>query len=269
MASEHDLDGDHLESIFDFVGVEGAPQHTIDNQFQLSVLVGNKGDRIGRRSLSALNPDFMDHHPESDKLIKSLHCWFYCSGGFKSYTDLRGQGITVEDWRVYLGLQPPTHPEILNVVDTYPPPDLPDGISDEVLEAAEETYGSIYWKDQETPEWTKSVMEWEWKVDYSYLEALEDNTIFICFLPLQSRWRAGWEVEQLILHPGEIKPTDRKGQLCYLFTAGDCEVIDSGNGTPNITHYFKQWDCKKLTKEHYLVKNTGNEKIKIIRFYKK
>ena len=112
-------------------------------------------------------------------------------------------------------------------------------------------------------------MEYEWKVDHSYLQAIEDNTIFICFLPLQSRWRAGWEVEQLILHPGETKPTDKHGQLCYLFTTDDCEVIDSGNGNPNITHYFKQWDCKKLTKEHYLVKNTSNEKIKLIRFYKK
>ena len=96
MASEHDLDGDHFESIFDFVGVEGAPQHTIDNQFQLSVLVGNKGDKIGRRSLKALNHDYIDHHPESDKIIKCLHCWFYCSGGVKTYTDLRGQGVTVK-----------------------------------------------------------------------------------------------------------------------------------------------------------------------------
>ena len=166
---------------------------------------------------------------------------------FKSYTDLRGEGITAKDWRVYLSLQSPTHPEILNLVDNYPPPDLPDGISDEALEAAEETYGSIYWKDQETPEWTTSIMEYEWKVNHSYLQAIEDNTIFICFLPLQSRWKAGWEMK-LILHPGEIKPADRKGQLCYLFTAGDCEVIDSGNGTPNITHYFKQWDCKNLLK---------------------
>lgn len=268
MASEHDLDGDLLGTIFDFKGIPGTLQHTIDNQFQLSVIVGNKGDRIGRRSLDVLNSDFMDHHPESDKIIKSLHCWFFCSGAFKSHADLRGQGITVEDWRVYLGLgfEEGTHPELVNVVDTYPPPDLPDGISDEALEACEETGGSVYWKDQETPEWTRSVMEWEWKVEHSYLEALEDNTIFICFLPLQSRWRAGWEVEQLILHPGEVKPTDRKGQLCYLFTCGDFEVIDLDN---NITHYFKSWECKKLTKEHYSVKNIGKKKTKILRIYKK
>ena len=144
MPSEHDLEGDILDTIFDFKALDGAPQHTIDNQFQLSVMVGNKGDKIGRTSLNVLNHDYMDHHPESDKLIKSLHCWFYCSGGFKSYTDLRGEGITAKDWRVYLSLQSPTHPEILNLVDNYPPPDLPDGISDEALEAAEETYGSTF-----------------------------------------------------------------------------------------------------------------------------
>ena len=264
MASEHDLDGDHLETIFDFVGVEGAPQHTIDNQFQLSVLVGNKGDRIGRRSLSALNTDFMDHHPESDKLIKSMHCWFYCSGGFKSYTDLRGQGITVKDWRVYLGLQPPTHPEIANLVDNYPPPDLPDGISDEALETCEETYGSLYWKDQETPEWTKSIMEYEFKVDHSYLEAIEDNTIFICFLPLESRWRAGWEVEQIIINPSDEKTVERAGSNCYLFTCGDFEVKQGDK-----RHMFSKWDCKKLTQQNYTIKNINAEKTKAIKFYKK
>ena len=266
MASEHDMSGDFFDTIFDFKMLSGTQAHNIDNEFQLTVMVGNKGDKIGRRSLNVLNPDFIDHHPESDKLIKSLHCWFYCSGAFKSYTDFRGQGVTVEDWRVYLNLQPPTHPEIVNVVDVYPLPDLPDGISDEVLEACEETYGSLYWKDQETPEWTKSIMEYEWKTDHSYLQAIEDNTIFICFLPIESRWRAGWEVEQLILHSGETKSADRKGQLCYLFTAGPCEVTDTAN---NITHEFEAWDCKKLTKENYSVKNTGSEKIKIMRFYKK
>ena len=265
MASEHEFE-ETLDGMFDFVGIPGTPQHTIDNQFQLSVLVGHKGDKIGRRSLKGLNSDFMDYHPESDKLIKSMHCWFYCSGAFKSYSDLRGQGITLEDKKVYLSLQPPTHPEISNLVDNYPLPDLPDAISDEALDACEEMYGSLYWKDQEIPECTKSIMEYEWKIDHSYLEAIEDNTIFICFLPLESRWRAGWEVEQLILHPGEIKPTDKKGQLCYLFTCGDFEVIDLDN---NITHYFKSWECKKLTKEHYSVKNIGKKKTKILRFYKK
>ena len=286
MASEHDLDGDHLETIFDFVGVEGAPQHTIDNQFQLSVLVGNKGDKIGRRSLSVLNADFMDHHPESNKLIKSLHCWFWLSGGIKVFTDFRGQEITLADKRVYLTLSP-GHPEVENIAEVYPPPEvLPEhimglpyesvddsgnilGVSDETLNTIEETWGKMYYKDQVIPEWTRSVMEYEWKVDHSYIEAIEDNTLMICFLPLQSRWKAGWEVEQLILNPGETKPTDKQGELCYLFATDDCEVIDSGNGTPNITHYFKQWDCKKLTKEHYLVKNTNNERIKLIRFYKK
>ena len=264
MVSEHDLDGDVLDTIFDFKALEGAPQHTIDNQFQLSVLVGNKGDKIGRRSLSVLNPDFIDHHPESDKLIKSMHCWFYCSGAFKSYTDLRGQGITVEDWRVYLGLQPPTHPEILNLVDNYPPPDLPDGISDKALEACEETYGSLYWKDQETPEWTKSIMEYEFKVDHSYLEAIDDNTIFVCFLPLESRWRAGWEVEQIIINPSDEKTVERAGSNCYLFTCGDFEVNQGDK-----RHMFSKWDCKKLTQQNYTIKNLNAEKTKAIKFYKK
>ncbi len=66
MPSEHDLEGDVLDSIFDFKGLDGAPQHTIDNQFQLSVMVGHKGDKIGRRSLNVLNHDYIDNHPVSD-----------------------------------------------------------------------------------------------------------------------------------------------------------------------------------------------------------
>ena len=56
-----------------------------------------------------------------------------------------------------------------------------------------------------------------WKVDYSYFQALEDNTIFICFLPLQSKWKAGWEVEQLILRPGEENlPIKKDNCVIYL-----------------------------------------------------
>ena len=139
------------------------------------------------------------------------------------------------------------------------------GVSDETLNAIEETWGKLYYKDQVIPEWTRSVMEYEWKVDHSYIEAIEDDTILVCMLPIESRWRANWEVESIIITPGDTKTTIKKGAPCYLFSGGPCEVTDTAN---NITHQFDTWDCKKLTKENYTVKNTGNEKLKLLRFYK-
>ena len=281
MASEHDLE-ETLDSVFDFKLLSGTEANNIDNQFHLTVLTGNKGDRIGRMSLNALNPDYFDLHPDSNKLMKSLHCWFWFSGGIKVFTDFRGQEITLADKRVYLKLSP-GHPETENIVEVYPPPEiLPEhimglpyegvddsgniwGVSDETLNAIEETWGKMYYKDQAIPEWTRSVMEYEWKVDRSYMEAIEDDTILVCMLPIESRWRANWEVESIIITPGDTKTTIKKGAPCYLFSGGSCEVTDTAN---NITHQFEIWDCKKLTKENYTVKNTGNEKLKLLRFYK-
>jgi len=278
MPSEHDKD-ETFEAIFDFKMLQGTEYHNIDNEFTLSVLVGNTGDKIGRESLTALNSDYIDHHPNSNKLMKCLHAWFWFSGGIKSYSNFRGQGITLADKKVYMQLSN-GHPEVENIAESFPYAEtIPEkiygyekaveggyeGISDESLDACEETWGKLYYKDQVIPEWTRSVLEYEWKVDNSYIEAIEDNTILICFNPLKSRWRNGWEVESVILNSGETKATTKKGNPCYLFVGGSCEVTDTSTDT---THQFAAWDCKKLTKENYVLKNTGTETLKALRFYK-
>ena len=118
MPSEHDKD-ETFEAIFDFKMLEGTEYYNIDNEFSLAVLVGKTGDKVGRESLTTLNSDYFDHHPNSNKLIKSLHAWFWFSGGIKTYSNFRGQAITLADKKVYMQLSD-GHPEVENMAEKFP-----------------------------------------------------------------------------------------------------------------------------------------------------
>ena len=79
-----------------------------------------------------------------------------------------------------------------------------------------------------------------------------------------SMWKNNWDLDVVDLKPGDEITTERKGSLCYLMSGGLCEVK-----VEDKTHTFNKWDCKKLAKDSYTVKNTDSNRIRLMRIYKK
>ena len=263
------------EGIFDWELLPGTVAYTIDDLFAITVLRGNKGDRIGRTSKSVLEESELVYMSASKKIIKPPNVWIWFAGSVKAHSDLKGEDVSLADKRLYLslnseGYSSETNPQTTGgtIYEGGPMPEITEQgfrYTNKILEETDEFWGCQKYEDQNVSTWTEHIMNKEWYCDRSYLEALEDNTIAVCFLPMENRWMNNWEVEVVDLSVGDAVATSKKGNPCYLFVGGECHVTDMSTET---NHAFNKWDCKKLTKDSYTLTNTSTEKFRACLIYK-
>ena len=251
----------------------------LDDEISIAVLMGNKGDRIGRTHVRCQNNfDEIIFHPESNKLQRPQNIWTFHGGGISIYNNFRNQNVTLKDKRVYLSLGMGSD-EMFDkdgmtlLRDGHPPPELipkrivgdeiqdPQtgfywGISDESLDAAEYFVGSAYFADTWIRDWSPHVQGWEWHTDEAIITALEDETIMVCIQPSsgKNRWIEGWEIEHVDLAPGQDIRVTKKGSSCYLLTGETSSIAETDNDQ---LYAFEKYACPKLTKDSYIIRNTG------------
>ena len=263
------------DGIFDWELLQGTTANTIDDLFAITVLKGDKGDRIGRNSKSVLDESQLVYLTDSKKIIRPPNVWIWFGGAIKVHADLRGENISLADKKYYLSLDSDGYSTNTNkqteagtISEGGPLPEIDEKgfcYTDEILNAADEFWGCQKYDDQNVTEWTEHIMDKEFYCDKSYIEATEDNSIAVCFLPMEHRWINNWQVKVIDLSVGDAVATSKQGNPCYLFVGGDCHVTDTETET---NHAFNKWDCKKLTKASYTLTNTGTEKFRACLIYK-
>ena len=73
----------------------------LDDEISIAVLMGNKGDRIGRTHVRCQNNfDEIVFHPESNKLQRPQNIWMFHGGGISVYHNFRNQNVTLKDKRL-------------------------------------------------------------------------------------------------------------------------------------------------------------------------
>lgn len=231
--------------IFEFNSLQGVPSVNIDGEIEVSLLIGNKGNRIGRDQIESQNHwDANILHPDNPKFQKSTYNWIFFSGGVEIFCKWTPEdNITQQDIDFALSLEA-DHPEKKAAIISY---------GDDFF-AAESIYEKAY-----LPEWVPKAVEYEFAVDYYHIKALLDNTVGACIMTSKPHW----SFETVDINPGEEKVTKKKGDKCYLLVGADCEVTAEG-----VTHEFDQWDCKKLTKESYVIKNTTDARFRAALIYR-
>lgn len=277
-------------SIFEFRMYENGASVLVDGELAINVLVGNKGDRIGRTHVKCQNNfDEIIFHPESNKLQRPQNIWMFHGGGVRVYNNFRDQNVTLKDKRLYLSLGMGSD-EMFDedgmtlLREGHPPPELiPErivgdevldpqtgcywGISDESLDAAEYFVGGYYFADSWIKDWSPHVQGWEWHTDESIITALEDETIMVCIQPAngKNRWIEGWEIEHVDLSPGQEIRMTKKGEKCYLLTGSECSIA---NLDDDKLKSFGRYDIPKLAKDSYILKNTDSRRGRFTMVYK-
>ena len=264
------------KSIWEFKTAQDFTPINIDNEIMLTVLIGDKGDKLGRLTKEVCEPDPL-YHPKVNTLVAPEATWIWFGGGFKFWSSFEGENIPLEHKKIYLATNPPEscgqmrNPEtgLTSIRAGYPEPVIyEDGTAeytDEILNNCNEMWAETYFEDQFAEVWEPTIYRWEWYVNNCYMQALEDNTTIVCIMPVAGcMWKNNWDLDVVDLKPGDEITTERKGSLCYLMSGGLCEVTIEDK-----THTFNKWNCKKLTKDSYTVKNTDSNRIRLMRIYKK
>ena len=92
------------DGIFDWELLQGTTANTIDDLFAITVLKGDKGDRIGRNSKSVLDESQLVYLTDSKKIIRPPNVWIWFGGAIKVHADLRGENISLADKKYYLSV---------------------------------------------------------------------------------------------------------------------------------------------------------------------
>nr|BAR25710.1 hypothetical protein [uncultured Mediterranean phage uvMED]BAR25753.1 hypothetical protein [uncultured Mediterranean phage uvMED] len=231
--------------IFEFSQDPNYPVINLDDNLQLSFLVGNTGDKIGRLSFEEQpHYDNIIYHPDSNKIQKSLNNYLFMKGKLKvSYEWSEDENITQEIvdkfWELAL---------INNPDDSYAIKFNEANKSGYIID-----YGGYI------TEWAERSSTWEIASNKASLEALEDNTVVIC----AAGTSYGWNYKNIDLPSQQTTAFNKEGDICYILTGDNCEVT-----VGETTHTFPKYDCKKLTSSECLIKNVSNETTRIVAIYK-
>ena len=231
--------------IFEFTQDPDYPTVNLDDNLQISILVGNVGDQIGRLSFEE-QPNFHEiiYHPDSNKIQKSLNNYLFMKGSLEvcyEWTD--DENITQE------------------VVDKFwelAAENNPDHNYATLINESNRVGYTINYGGHIT-EWAERSSTWEIATDKAYLKALEDNTILVCAVGNYY----GWTYKNIDLPSQQTTTFNKQGQTCYLLTGDDCEVTVGGT-----THLFSKYDCKKLSSPECSIKNVSNNTTRVIAIYK-
>jgi hypothetical protein len=266
---------------FDFKIKEGTKTVNLNDELQITVLEGKKGDRIGKASLEELNYETIEFHPVNNKFIRCSAVFGWIQGNLRVFTDVSDESITNADKRFYLEgkINKTLNIEGLSDVDEESPGEIfidavpmpefnEDGsyfYSDELLENTDHFLGDLDFDKQNITKWKPHIVQYEWYTAPNYLEALSDGTVLVCILPKfeKSRWLDGWRQRIVDVQPNEQIETQKMGDPCYVFLS---EASEIRNGDK--VHTFAQYDCPKLVNDNYVIKNISSKKLRIYMIYK-
>lgn len=230
--------------IFEFTQDPDYPTVNLDDNLQISILVGNVGDQIGRLSFEEQpHYDNIIYHPDYNKIQKSLNNYMFMKGSLKvcyEWTD--DENITQEVVDKFWELA--SH----NPDDSY---------AVKFTESNKLGYTIDY--GGHVTQWSDRSSAWEITTNKAYLEALEDNTVLICAVGVSH----GWSYKNIDLPSQQTTTFNKEGETCYILTGNDCEVTVGGT-----THTFSKYNCKKLSSPECSIKNVSNETTRIIAIYK-
>lgn len=231
--------------IFEFSQDPNYPVVNLDDNLQLSFLVGNTGDQIGRLDFKEQpHYDSIIFHPDSNKIHKSLNNYLFMKGKLKvSYEWTDDENITQE------------------VVDKFWELALINNPDDRYAIKFNEANKSGYIMDYGgyITEWTERSSTWEIASHKASLEAREDGTVLICAMGVSY----GWGYKNIDLPPQQTTTFNKEGETCYILTGDTCQVT-----VGDTTHTFSKYDCKKLVSSECSIKNVSDNTTRIIAIYK-
>jgi hypothetical protein len=232
-------------TIFEFNQDPNYPAIILDDNIQLSILVGNAGDRIARLDFEE-QPHYTDivYHPDYNKIQKSLNNYLFMEGSLRVlYEWSEDENITQE------------------VVDKFwelAAENNPDHNYATLINESNRVGYTIDYGGYIT-EWAERSSTWEIASHKASLEALQDNTVLICAMGTTY----GWDYKNIDLPPQQTTTFNKQGETCYILTGDTCEVT-----VGETTHTFSKYGCKKLTSSQCLIKNISNNTTRIIGIYK-
>ena len=268
---------------FDFKIKEGTKTVNLNDELQITVLEGKKGDRIGKASLEELNYETIEYHPVNNKFIRCTAVFGWIYGNLRIFTDVSDESISVADKRFYLegkvnktlnieGLSDADEESPGEIfIDAVPLPEFnEDGsyfYSDELLENTKFFQGDLDFNKQNITKWKPHIVQYEWHTAPNYLEALSDSTVLVCILPrfAKSRWLDGWRQRIVDVQPNEQIETQKIGDPCYVFLSENAEIVNTNNGK---IHNFSKYDCPKLVNDNYIIRNLSPQKLRLYMIYK-
>ncbi len=268
---------------FDFKIKAGTKTINLNDELQITVLEGNKGDRIGKSSLEELNYETIEYHPVNNKFIRCTAVFGWIYGNLRIFTDVSDESISVADKRFYLEGKVNKTVNIEGVsdadvespgeifIDAVPMPEFnEDGsyfYSDELLENTKFFQGDLDFNKQNITKWKPHIVQYEWYTAPNYLEALSDSTVLVCILPrfAKSRWLDGWRQRIVDVQPNEQIETQKIGDPCYVFLSENAEIVNTNNGK---IHNFSKYDCPKLVNDNYIIRNLSPQKLRLYMIYK-
>ena len=268
---------------FDFKIKAGTKTINLNDELQITVLEGNKGDRIGKSSLEELNYETIEYHPVNNKFIRCTAVFGWIYGNLRIFTDVSDESISVADKRFYLegkvnktlnieGLSDADEESPGEIfIDAVPLPEFnEDGsyfYSDELLENTKFFQGDLDFNKQNITKWKPHIVQYEWHTAPNYLEALSDSTVLVCILPrfAKSRWLDGWRQRIVDVQPNEQIETQKIGDPCYVFLSENAEIVNTNNRK---IHNFSKYDCPKLVNDNYIIRNLSPQKLRLYMIYK-
>jgi|MEHZ01.5.fsa_nt_MEHZ011491668.1_2 hypothetical protein len=215
--------------------------HNFDTQFQITILKGNKGDKIQRHMISdQQHIEKLETHPDNEKVINNLTQYFFVKGNIKFYSQWRDdENITQNDIDF-----------ILSLGSDY----------------AEQDYAKITQENNRlnieidmgdyVKQWSDKSNAWQLKTDVAGIEALEDDTILVCCIQNDFSWK----FKNVDLKPGDEIETLKIGNDCYLFNGGQCELkVPSIDVIGEVfTYDLDPFQCKKIKSPKLTIKNTSD-----------
>lgn len=220
---------------------EGIKNVNIENEFQLSVVVGNIGSEISRTEIEE-QPNFEKiEYLEDYKINKSLTNYLFMGGKVSvRYEFDENDNISQRDVDKIVELNR-QNPE-----DTH---------STEVV--TDNSYGFDIDYGGYVEDWQKRSADYELSTNKASLKAIEDGTIIICCL--QNNY--GFEFYNVDIKPNQTVETQKFGNINYLLVGNKCEVtVPSPDVIGEEKKYnFEQYDCKKLSSEKCFIKNVSDK----------
>lgn len=227
--------------IFDFKA-DLSNVHNFDGKFQITVLKGNKGDKIQRQLISdQQHIEQLKKHSDNENVINDLTQYFFIKGKVNLYSIWRdNENITQNDIDF-----------VLNLGSDYAEKDYAK-ITQEKNKLNLEIAMGDYVK-----QWSDKSNAWQLKTDVAGIEALEDDTILVCCIQKDFSWK----FKNVDLKPQEEIETLKIGNDCYLFNGGECELqVPSIDVADKVNTYkLSKFQCKHIKSPKLIIKNTSND----------
>ncbi len=233
-----------MSIVYEFVCKDPSWVHNFDNEFQITVVEGDKGDEINRVKLED-NVDGNDlvYDTESDKVFKRPN----------SFISLQGS----VDMSFYWDQEDIKETDINRLKELWANDKIRNGkytesTTDEAI--SHKNFYSKYEFDCDYDVLSPNARSWSLATP-GKIKATSNNTRLFCLLSYDKPWN----IKILDILPGDLKvlEKDTTKDKNYVFFSQKC-TLRNGAGTVN------QYECKKLESESVDIRNKGDLTARII-----